>query len=318
MESINTTPTQNYLTRNGFVMVSNLLIEYQQELGITDLEFNFIIKIMKNKPGYYIHDSDLDPNVCSKTLQRRRASLKNKGYLKYSIIKEQNPETNTFVTKGICYDLSPLEDKLQKLSNKLEEKNVAKIKKEIKEQKLIVEEDENSPLSDYKKDYENYYGIPYVLNDYEINKYNSLSEENKKIFSYIFLYCKEKKLLNTIVPRLSLFFKTNFRFLDLRKFCIQNGYIQENEFKSVVELKEEEEQNKKEEERENEMKEMDKLSENIYDKYYSSRKINPFFLKAIKRIVLRHYFNGELSKSANILINKAYEDNKKYEVKNEI
>ena len=47
MEKIYASPVKNYLQRNGFVMVSNLLIDFQQELGITELELSFIIKIMK-------------------------------------------------------------------------------------------------------------------------------------------------------------------------------------------------------------------------------------------------------------------------------
>lgn len=308
MENLHSSVTQNYLTRNGFIMVSNLLIDYQEELGITDLELNFIIKIMKNKPGFYIHDSDLDPKVCSKTLQRRRSSLKQKGILLYSIIKEQNPDTNTFVTKGISYDLSPLEEKLQKISNKIEERKQKEIKQEIKVQKLIVEETEDSPLSDYKKDFENYYGIPYVLNDYEINKYNSLSEENKKMLSYVFLYCKKNNLLENVVPRLSLFFKTSFRFTDLRRFCLENGYISDEEFKTVAETRLEQEEIEEESEFEKTQKDINRISLEIYHKYYENEKDNYRFLRAVERIVGRFYKDGQLP-NIDFYINSAYESN---------
>ena len=88
MEKIYASPVKNYLQRNGFVMVSNLLIDFQQELGITELELSFIIKIMKNVKGYAIHDRDLDPTVCSRTLSRRRNSLRDKGLLNFSTIKD--------------------------------------------------------------------------------------------------------------------------------------------------------------------------------------------------------------------------------------
>ena len=40
MEKIYASPVKNSLQRNGFVMVSNLLIDSQQELGITELELS--------------------------------------------------------------------------------------------------------------------------------------------------------------------------------------------------------------------------------------------------------------------------------------
>ena len=133
MEKIYSTPVRNYIQRNGFVMVSNLLLDFQQELGITESELSFIIKIMKNKNGYAIHDKDLDPTVCTKTLSRKRNSLKEKGLLKFSTIKSQDPITGTFKTDGISYDLSPLEEKLQIISemqNGIKKKEVNKLSNE--------------------------------------------------------------------------------------------------------------------------------------------------------------------------------------------
>ena len=131
MEKIYSTPVRNYIQRNGFVMVSNLLLDFQQELGITESELSFIIKIMKNKNGYAIHDKDLDPTVCTKTLSRKRNSLKEKGLLKFSTIKSQEPITGTFKTDGISYDLSPLEEKLQIISDKIESEREEKIKQHL-------------------------------------------------------------------------------------------------------------------------------------------------------------------------------------------
>ena len=229
MGNVYTSVNKNYIQRNGFVMVSNLLLDYQQELGISELELSFIIKIMKNKSGYCIHDDQLDPTVSSKTLQRRRLSLKEKGYLNFSTVKEQDSKTGTFSTKGISYDLSPLEEKLQMISDKLEEEKLKNAKEEIKEQKLVIEEEnENTPLGIYKKEYKEQYGVPYIPTEYELNKYEAMEDEEKKLLLYIFQYCKENNLIGKIVPRLSLFFKTKFRFDDLKRFVeSKNEVIEE-------------------------------------------------------------------------------------------
>ena len=55
MPNIKSTPNSNYLQRNGFVMVSNLLIDYQEDLGITDDELVFITKVMKNTSSWRLH-----------------------------------------------------------------------------------------------------------------------------------------------------------------------------------------------------------------------------------------------------------------------
>lgn len=289
MEKVYSSPMRNYLNR-GFVMVSNLLIEYQQELGITELELSFIIKIMKHKNGFLIHDSELDSNVCSKTLSRRRNSLKEKGYLNFSIVKKQD-ENGRFMTAGISYDLSPLEEKLQMISDNLATKETKLIKETIEKENLIIEEAENSPIDDYKKDFQNCYGVPYVMNEYEIKKYNELSEENKKMISYIFNYCKDNDLIGKIVPRLSFFFKTKFRFLELRTYCINNGYINENiNFETEVEKRSNKE-------------DLTDLIETIYNNYNFNS--YPFY-RAVERLVYSHYKNGKLADGTDKLIEKAY------------
>lgn len=318
MEDIYVSPQTNYLTRDGFVMVSNLLIDYQQELGITDLEFNFIVKIMKNKSGFYIHDQNLDPNVSTKTLQRRRASLKEKGYLNFTVIKEQNSQNGRFVTKGISYDLSPLEEKLQMISDRINENKKAKAVKEVKKEELIIEKtEEDSPLEDFKRDYEKCYGVPYILNEFETKRYNNLSDENKKMVSYIFKYCKDKSLLGKIVPRLSLFFKTKFRLIDLQKYCVENGFISDNfEFKTNVEIKEEEKQLEAERQREEENKLIKNIAVNYYYKYYDDINSNKIFYKAVERIAGRRFDpeTKDVHPGTDKIVKAAYEANKQYEV----
>lgn len=287
MEKFYSTPVKNYIQRNGFVMVSNLLLDFQQELGITESELSFIIKIMKNKNGYAIHDKDLDPTVCTKTLSRKRSSLKEKGLLNFSIIKSQDLITGTFKTDGISYDLSPLEEKLQIISDNIESKREKEIKQHLTRQNKIVETNENSPLEIFKKDYLNYYGVEYILNDFEIKKYNSLSAEEKNMIGYIFNYCSDNGLFGKIVPRLSLFFKTKFRFEDLKRYCEENGYNSSQEIinEDII----------------------NKHTNNICNEY--NVKDNYAFKEAIKRIIYR-YINKDntLPNGIEKLFDKAYED----------
>ena len=286
MEKIYSTPVRNYIQRNGFVMVSNLLLDFQQELGITESELSFIIKIMKNKNGYAIHDKDLDPTVCTKTLSRKRNSLKEKGLLRFSIIKSQDPITGTFKTDGISYDLSPLEEKLQIISDKIESEREEKIKQHLTKENKVVETTEDSPLETFKKDYLNYYGIEYILNEYELKKYNSLSNEEKNMISYIFNYCSDNDLFGKIVPRLSLFFKTKFRFDELRRYCRENGFTEEKI----------------------EPVDNSDVVQKIYRKYYPNEE-NFAFFKAVERLINRNITkDGKLPEGIFKLFDKAYND----------
>ena len=286
MEKIYSTPVRNYIQRNGFVMVSNLLLDFQQELGITESELSFIIKIMKNKNGYAIHDKDLDPTVCTKTLSRKRNSLKEKGLLRFSIIKSQDPITGTFKTDGISYDLSPLEEKLQIISDKIESEREEKIKQHLTKENKVVETTEDTPLETFKKDYLNYYGIEYILNEYELKKYNSLTNEEKNMISYIFNYCSDNDLFGKIVPRLSLFFKTKFRFDELRRYCRENGFTEEKI----------------------EPVDNSDVVQKIYRKYYPNEE-NFAFFKAVERLINRNITkDGKLPEGIFKLFDKAYND----------
>ena len=293
MEKIYTSPVKNYIQRNGFVMVSSLLIDYQEELGLSESELMMIIKIMRHKDGFVIHDEYLDKSVSTRTLARRRSALKSKGYLNYTVVKKQD-ENGNFQTEGISYDLSPLEEKLQIISDKIEKEKEKEVKKVVKEEKLIAEKEVlDSPLEDYKNDYKKFYGVPYNISDYELKKYNELSNENKKIISYIFKYCQENGLLKKIVPRLSLFFKTPFRFVELRQYCIDNFYIEtDNSFETSVE-------NRKS------SNNFDDLIKEIYYRYYDDIEENTAFYKAVDRIINK--YNGNTDGIEKIL-DKSYED----------
>ena len=229
MSYIKSNPTTNYLQRNGFIMVSNLLIDYQEELGITDDELVFITKIMKNSSGWRLHDCDISKTVSSKTLQRRRKSLKEKGLLDYKTITITNSLGQKF-NDGIMYDLSKLEEKLQSISDRIESEKINQIKQEIEDNGLEVSEDlvegiSETPLSKFQKDWYNYYGTKYELSKAERDEFNSLKPEIKNCFKYVFQYCIDKNLLSKITPRISLFLKTKFRLNDLISWCKNNAEI---------------------------------------------------------------------------------------------
>lgn len=209
----------NYIQRDGFVMVSNLLISYQSELGITDRELMFIIKAIKHKENYKLHDEQLDPNVSARTLQRCRKSLKEKGYLNYKVWKYTD-EKGHIHTEGITYDFSPLEEELQRISNLIAEEKESQINKEA--ENYIIEYGENSPIIKYMEDWENHYGDKYRLTPAEKQWYNKLSEEEQECISRIFDFCEDMHLFKEITPRLILFVKTASRWKQLKEYVNDN------------------------------------------------------------------------------------------------
>lgn len=281
MEKVYASPLKNYLTRSGFVAISNILLDYQEELGLTEGELIFIIKILRHKNGFILHDKDIDPTLSTKTLSRRRNSLKEKGYLNFTVVKKQD-EVGAFATTGISYDFSPLEEMLQKISDRLEEKKEEVIKKTIANENLITEKkEEKSPIENYKNDFKACYGIQYALSDYEIKYYNNLPEEDKNIISYIFNYCKDNDLLDKIVPRLSLFFKTPFRFEELKKY-----YYEKIKTDDLIEETNIDILNKN----------IEELTNNIYKMYYNNISDNFPFYSAVKRYVYKYIdSNGSIS-----------------------
>lgn len=288
MEKICTSPVKNYLQRNGFVMVSNLLFDYQQELGITESELTFIIRIMKSK-GFAIHDKDLDSTVCSKTLSRKRNALKAKGLLKFSTIKKQDPNTGTFCTEGISYDLSPLEEKLQEISNKIEHENQIEAEKIITKNNMVVESTDDSPIGKLCENFKQTFKEDYQPNAAELKFYNNLPEEDKTIFAYAFDWLVDSGNLGKIRPRLALFMKAKFRFDELKQYCKENGLL--SKFEEIEE--------------ENYTKETIR----VYSKYYKDVKDNYAFYKAVERIVGRYLKNGVLPAGVEKLFDIAYSDN---------
>ena len=221
----------NYLQRDGFVMISNLLISYKEELGLTNKEVMFIISVMRHKENYKLHDEELDPTVSSRTLQRRRKSLKEKGLLNFSIWRSSN-EQGQFMTEGITYDFTPLEEKLQELSNKIAQEKEEKIKEEAKN--YIIEYEDDSPIVEFAEDWKNHYGDVYKLSAAEKDWYNGLGE-NQKYIGIIFDYCGENKLFGSITPRLALFMKNNIRWTQLKDYCDEISASEERIFSAIDE-----------------------------------------------------------------------------------
>lgn len=213
---MNSCAVSNYIQRDGFVMVSNLLITYREELGISNKELLFIIEIMKHKEDYKLHDEVLDPTVSPRTLQRRRKSLKDKGLLNFTVWRHSD-ENGHIYTEGITYDLSPLEAKLQEISNALAEEKSKKIEKEA--ENYILEYDDESPIAKYVSCWEEHYGDKYKVSAAEKKWYNGLTEFEQKCIGKIFDYCEDNKLFKSITPRLALFMKNNIRWTQLKDYC---------------------------------------------------------------------------------------------------
>ncbi len=106
----------------GFTMIPNLLIDNQHELGISDDELLFIIKVMRHNESYKLHDDQISQDLSSKTIQRRRKTLIDKGYLQVEIYKYQDKEGH-WHTDGILYDFTNLTMALTQLEKSEDKKN---------------------------------------------------------------------------------------------------------------------------------------------------------------------------------------------------
>lgn len=216
---IKSSSVSNYIQRDGFVMVSNLLISCQEELDITNRELTFLIKVMKHKENYKLHDKQLDPTVSPRTLQRCRKDLTEKGLITYKVWKYTD-EKGHIHTEGITYDLSQLEEKLQQISNKIAEAKDIEATKEAKE--YLIEYEEDSPIVEYVNEWENHYGDRYKISQLEKDWYNNLSKDEQEYIGRVFEYCENYRLFKEITPRLALFMKNKYRFDQLKSFCEDN------------------------------------------------------------------------------------------------
>lgn len=108
----------NYFVDFGFTSISNLLLDYQEELGIDDTELLFFIKVSRFSKMYTIKNASIP--FCDKTIQRIRKRLTDKGYLSYTVISGKNSD-GTFYTEGCKYDFSGLNKKLSDLASTIKE-----------------------------------------------------------------------------------------------------------------------------------------------------------------------------------------------------
>src|SRR5574344_1398640 len=115
-------------------MISNLIMDNQVRLNITNEEFAFIVKIYRHVKRYKRNDSDIDSTVSTRTLQRRRKSLKDTGLINYTVYRKRD-DSGHITTDGISYDLSPLEEKLQAIHIENLSKKELKVEKIQKERK---------------------------------------------------------------------------------------------------------------------------------------------------------------------------------------
>lgn len=101
----------------GFTILPNTLIDRQCELGITDVELLLILKVSRNSPDWHIHDNDIPGNMSPRTLQRTRRSLRQKGYLDFTVFRRVNDtdDGKQYYTSGITYNFAGLECKLLEL-----------------------------------------------------------------------------------------------------------------------------------------------------------------------------------------------------------
>lgn len=219
----------------GFTMIPNILIDRQKELNLTDDELLFIIKVMRHHENFKLHDNQIDDDISSKTLQRRRNSLKNKGYLETTIYKYQLKD-GTWRNDGILYDFSGLSIVMSQLESKKnlppsgQNEAIAVPEKSVQHN---IKYNTTRELDFFKAEFEKRYKTPYKLTEQEKLLLFNSSPEFKQAIPYIFMYTDCYKEMNqldeNVIPRLSFFLKVKFRQDQLIKFAQENIYAEELE-----------------------------------------------------------------------------------------
>jgi hypothetical protein len=220
----------NSLLDNGFVMIPNILIDKQEELGITDDELLFIIKCMRHQDGYKIHDSQLSETASSKTMQRRRKSLKDKGYLEVEIHKMQK-EDGTWMTEGLVYVFKGLMIALNEIyakeqSERSKQEQVLPKKSAHHNNKYNTSRKEvPAEVVEYMDEYKLKYGVDYKLTSDEKLLLENATPEFLRSIKYIpdyTAYQKEYgKLPTSFTGRLVFFQKVLWRQAELIEFANQ-------------------------------------------------------------------------------------------------
>ena len=213
----------------GFLAIPNLLLDNYEELGLNDDEVFFVIKCMRHKDDFRIHDEQLSKNLSSKTMQRRRNSLKVKGFLETTVFKEQN-EDGTWSTLGIEYDFSNLILALTQVADKLsaERAKLSSIKPKVTalhntnhntSRKFEIPAEVNTFLNNYKTNY----GLDYKLTSTEKLLLEKASPEFLRSIPFISEYTKYQKeygkLPASFTGRLIFFQKVDFRQAELIAFA---------------------------------------------------------------------------------------------------
>ena len=115
-----------------------------------------------------------------------------------------------------------------------------------------------------------------------------MNNKEKEMFKYVFDWLVDSKLLGKIKPRLALFIKAKFRFEELKKYCEENGLLDNIINEEAIKI-----QNNIDEE---------------YYRFYEDKKDNYAFLKAVERIVNRYWQNNSFPEGAKKLIDNSYEN----------
>jgi hypothetical protein len=224
----------NTILDNGFVMIPNLLLDNQKELDLTDDELLFIIKVMRHHESFKLHDKQINENLSSKTLQRRRKSLKDKGYLETTVYKYQNKD-GTWINDGILYDFSGLILKLSEITPKKNLSPSGHSGEKIAHEVPLNNTNYNTTSNIFKftEEFEKRYKTKYVLSSEEKLLLHNSTEEFKKSIPYIFDYVDSYKAMNKldeeVVPRLMFFLKVPFRQKELISFAQDILFAEEKE-----------------------------------------------------------------------------------------
>lgn len=216
----------NHIQDYGYFIVPNILIDKRKELGIDEGELSFIMVISRFSSGWTLRDDQIDTQLSSRTMQRRRKSLKQKGLIDFYERKARTE--NGWINFGISYDLSPLENKLKELYEE-ENKEVLKNNKntliyeilEIHKNKIEFFT-QNCPSAIKDNIHEPWKEGEWFNLKSDIESLENLDEDVlqiirravEKIDIFLFAYFSKGEV-KQIVPRISLFVKNPKFFYEL-------------------------------------------------------------------------------------------------------
>lgn len=219
----------------GWILVPNTLIDKQKELDLSDDDLAFIIKIIRFSRGVALSDKKFESILSSRTLQRRRQSLINKGYLSVYHKKESfEKEEKKYRTIGIVYDLSGLKnaiDLITKEQNKAPTERKSNYRQEnfrgnfYCSEKMFsklsyLSDSIKSSLNTFFDEYFNFYSEYYSLIEKDLSVDLGILENAKYIMDYV-KRCPTWE--SGMTPRLVFFEKVSFRRKELVSFVREQG-----------------------------------------------------------------------------------------------